>query len=93
MPVPEWVFGGWALGLASGEAAVCGGDVGEQIPREAEDLHDEDAAQGDNGSVFGHLGKIFHVNAEEGGVFASVWWDVVVVLGEVIGVDMVAAVG
>ena len=72
---------------------MCGGDVGEKVPGEAEDLLDEDAAQGDERGVLGHLIEIFHIDAEQGGVLASLGWDVVVVLCEVVGVNMVPTMG
>ena len=80
------------LGMGFVEAALRGGDVGEEVPGETDDLLEEDAEKCYDGRVFGQLFEAAGVEEKAVGVFFALGWDVVVVFGKVVGVDVVAAV-
>ena len=80
----------WAL---IGQTTLRRGDVGHQVPWEADDLLEDQAGEGVDGRVLGHVFDLLHVDAHQRRILGFLWRDVVVVFGEVIGVDMVAAVG
>ena len=85
-----------SLGLRAIQATSGGSDVVEEINGPAQNLLHDNAHDDDQGSI---LAKILHLldplgrDIEIGGILLETWGDVVVVLLEVVGVDVVATVG
>lgn len=76
--------------------ASCGGcDVIHEIHRPAKKLLHHDAAESSEGSVFSHLIQGFELlrcNSKNSGVLFGLRWNIVVVFGKIVGVDVMPPV-
>ena len=93
MAVSKGILGRRILCLPGRKTALGGGDVGTEIPLKADKVHEDDTSQAEDWGVFRQIIEFLNINAEERSVFTGLWWDVVMVLGKIVGVYVMATVG